>query len=186
MAYSVAVERALQVCLEAHQGQRRKGAERAPYAVHPLHMALVLARIGARDALIQGALLHDVVEDCEAWTAERLRGEFGDEVADIVADLTEDKSKSWSERKQWAVDHIPAMSQDSVTVKAADKLHNLQSLGQQLAHCSSTDEVWTLFKGGRDRTLEMDRLLVAALAGRVGGALALELEKAFAVVERLA
>jgi (p)ppGpp synthase/HD superfamily hydrolase len=172
--------------LVAHAGQTRKGGEDVPYAVHPVHMALILTRFGARNALIQGALLHDVVEDCDGWDAERLESEFGSEVAAIVADLTEDKSKTWVERKQWAVDHIPHMSDDSVTVKAADKLHNLESLGQALAQSESVTEVWTHFKGGRDDTLSMDRLLVAALTARVGGSLGLELAKAFAEVERLA
>ncbi len=186
MSFSVEVERALQVCLEAHHGQSRKGSEGAPYAVHPLHMALILSSIGARATLIQGALLHDVVEDCAEWSAERLRADFGDEVADIVADLTEDKSKSWEERKSWALEHIPQMTEDSVTVKIADKLHNLESLAESLRQASCTSLVWANFKGGRERTLEKDATLVSALALRVGGPLADQLRAAFAEVQRLA
>jgi guanosine-3',5'-bis(diphosphate) 3'-pyrophosphohydrolase len=147
-------------------------------------MALILASTGAREALIQGALLHDVVEDCDEWSAERLRDEFGDDVADIVADLTEDKSKSWEERKNWALEHVPHMSDDSVTVKAADKLHNLESLAISLNQATSTDEVWAKFNGGREKTIEKDARLVDALANRVGGVLGDELRAAFARVQR--
>lgn len=170
----------------AHAGQTRKGGEDVPYAVHPVHMALILTRFGARNALVQGALLHDVVEDCEGWDTPRIESEFGSEVAAIVADLTEDKSMTWAERKQWAVDHIPDMSDDAVTVKAADKLHNLESLCQALLQAASVADVWAHFKGGRDDTILMDRSLVSALAERVGGPLAIELSNAFAEVERLA
>jgi (p)ppGpp synthase/HD superfamily hydrolase len=186
VSYSSEVERALLVCLEAHYGQFRKGGESVPYSVHPIHMALILARAGVRDALVEAALLHDVVEDCAGWTLERLRVEFGEEVARIVGELTEDKSKSWTERKQWALEHIERMSDDGVVVKAADKLHNLESLALQLKSAPDTAQVWKQFRGGRERTLEMDRKLVMTLQGRVPMPLANQLGEAFERVERLA
>jgi hypothetical protein len=57
-------------------------------------------------------------------------------------------------------------------VKAADKIHNLQCLLADLRAHSAPDveggheHVWVKFKGGRDRTLQMDRELVAALCKR--------------------
>ncbi|MFT7484462.1 MAG: (p)ppGpp synthase/HD superfamily hydrolase [Candidatus Paceibacteria bacterium] len=185
MTFSPEVERALEVSLVAHQGQFRKGGD-VPYAVHPAHMALILARVDADEEVIQAALLHDVVEDCDDWDAERLRAEFGDAVADIVADLTEDKSQSWVERKQAALEHVAVMSTPSLLVKAADKLHNLESLACQFAAASSTEEVWKHFTGGRERTLEMDRRLVEALAARLPADLAEALQDALERVRQLA
>ena len=184
MTYSTEVERALLVCLEAHYGQYRKGGDRIHYSVHPIHMALILARTGVRQELVQAALLHDVVEDCDGWTMGRLREEFGDEVAEIVDQLTEDKSLSWEERKQWAIDHVSQMCDDSVVVKAADKLHNLESLAVQLEQAEDVEAVWGKFKGGRERTLRMDRELVMTLQGRVPASLANELGSAFERVEK--
>ncbi len=186
MSYSTEVERALLVCLEAHYGQFRKGGEDVHYSVHPIHMALILARTGVRQELVQAALLHDVVEDSAEWTIERVRAEFGAEVADIVEQLTEDKSLSWQERKQWAVDHVGRMCDDSVVVKAADKLHNLESLAAQLEASEDREQVWRKFKGGRERTLQMDRKLVMTLQGRVPMSLANQLGEAFERVEGLA
>lgn len=167
MTFSSEIEHALEVCLKAHQGQFRKGGDAVPYAVHPAHMALILSRVGVPTEVVAAALLHDVVEDCDDWSAERLRAEFGDAVADIVADLTEDKSKTWEERKQAALEHVAHMSDLSVLVKAADKLHNLESLACQFEAADSPDEVWAHFNGGRERTLAMDAELVAALQLRV-------------------
>ncbi len=175
----------MRACIEAHDGQFRKGGEDVPYAVHPAHMALLLARVGAPNRVIEAALLHDTVEDCEDWTVERVAAEFGDEVARIVADLTEDKSLTWTERKQAAVDHVAHMTDDAVMVKAADKLHNLTSLAAEFEHAANPAEVWAHFNGGREATLRMAHALVEKLAPRVPTALADELRAAVARVEAL-
>ena len=183
--FSSAVEQALCAALEAHAGQVRRGSD-VPYAVHPLHAALIVARWGFDDETIQAALLHDVVEDNPAWTAERVRREFGEDVASIVLELTEDKSRSWEERKEHAIAAIPALSPRACAVKAADKLHNLSTLARALHGAPDAGQVWARFKGGRERTLQKDRRLVAALSERLGGAPAGELLKALQAVEEAA
>lgn len=181
--FSEGIERALRAAFAAHEGQLRKGADPVPYATHPVHAALIVARLGGDDETIQAAILHDVVEDCADWTLERVALEFGARVAAIVADLTEDKSKGWEERKQHAVDHAPRMRADAALVKAADKLHNLRTLLHELERATDSSAVWSRFRGGPERTLATARALVAALVPRVDARLARELE---GVVERLA
>lgn len=171
----------MRACIEAHDGQLRKGSN-APYSVHPTHMALLLARAGASDTAIEAALLHDTVEDCQDWTHERVSDEFGPEVAAIVDALTEDKSLTWPERKQAAVDHVPAMSDEAALVKAADKLHNLTSLLTALEASADREEVWSHFKGGREETLRLSEALVSALAPRIPGPIAQGLRQ---VLDRL-
>jgi (p)ppGpp synthase/HD superfamily hydrolase len=182
--YSADVERALRAALDAHEGQVRKGLEEAPYVTHPIQIALLLARLGFDDALIQAGLLHDVVEDCAGWTLARVEKEFGPRVRSIVAELTEDKTKSWEERKHWAVDHAAHMSSEALAVKAADKLHNLQSLVRDLGNASDPSIVWAKFKGGRERTLAMSAALVEALAPRVDERLARALRASMRDLER--
>lgn len=165
--FSPDVERALRVAIAAHDGQVRKGIESVPYVSHPFHVALMLARWGLDDTVIQAGLLHDVVEDCEGWTHERVEAEFGAHVRAIVAELTEDKSQSWETRKRAAVDHVAHMSAPALTVKAADKLHNLQCLLTELRATTDHASVWARYKGGRERTLAMSSELVRALETRV-------------------
>ena len=100
--YSPLVEKALGIALAAHDGQLRK-ASTEPYIVHPLHVALILARWGQEDDVIVSGLLHDVVEDCDGWDLARVEREFGRHIAHVVGELTEDKSKSWEERKDGSV-----------------------------------------------------------------------------------
>lgn len=184
--FSPAVERALRVALAAHDGQMRKGHEPVPYVAHPFHVALILAQLGFDDTVIQAGLLHDVVEDCQGWTLERVEEEFSHDVRAIVEQLTEDKSKSWEDRKRHGVDHVEHMSAPALSVKAADKLHNLSCLIDDLKRAPDPREVWSRFKGGRKRTLEMSSELVGALERRVDPRLARALRVAMRELEGLA
>lgn len=177
--FSRAIEKALRVALEAHDGQWRKGIGSIPYVAHPFHVALLLARWNHDDAVIQAALLHDVVEDCEDWTLDRVNQDFGPRVAGIVAELTEDKSLSWEERKAHAVQHVPRLSPDAVAVKCMDKQHNLESLLADLKRADDPDEIWSSFRGGRDRTMAHAEALVTALELRVDPRMARALRKTF-------
>lgn len=164
--YSAATERAVRAALAAHDGQTRKGSD-TPYVSHPIHVALLLARAGADETTIQAGVLHDVVEDCDDWTCERVSAEFGQGVAAIVDELTEDKGKTWEERKRYAADHVPDMRIEAVLVKAADKLHNLSSLLHDLQAAEAPEDVWEHFNRGPEQTLALARELVLNLRVRL-------------------
>ncbi len=164
--YSPVVEKALGIALAAHDGQLRK-ASSEPYIVHPLHVALILARWGQDDDVIVAGLLHDVVEDCDGWDLARVEREFGHHIAHVVGELTEDKSKTWEERKRAGIAKVPHMSPQAATVKSADKLHNLQSLAASLRTCTDRAGVWKAFRRGPELTLALSGELVEALALRV-------------------
>lgn len=184
--YSDAIERALEVCLCAHSGQFRRGSPETPYSIHPISLALLACQLGESEVVVQAALLHDVVEDCDDWEPDRIESEFGSEVAGIVAELTEDKSKTWEQRKQAGIDKVAAYSQQAVRVKSLDKLHNLSRLADQLEAAPDVASVWAMFRGGRDRTLAMSRALVEQLAGRARPEVAEALRGALARVEAAA
>ena len=63
------LEKAIKIAVEAHAGQVDKGGN--PYILHPLRVMLSL---NTEEERIVG-VLHDVVEDCEGWTWQRLSGE---------------------------------------------------------------------------------------------------------------
>jgi guanosine-3',5'-bis(diphosphate) 3'-pyrophosphohydrolase len=89
----VLILRAAAFAADKHRLQRRKDADASPYINHPLAMADILAREGgiADATVIAAALLHDTVEDTET-TIEELEACFGPRVAQIVAEVTDDKS----------------------------------------------------------------------------------------------
>ena len=63
------LERAITIAATAHAGQIDKAG--APYILHPLRVMLRVTTNAERIV----AVLHDVVEDCEGWSFDRLLGE---------------------------------------------------------------------------------------------------------------
>ena len=123
------VLRAAQFAAEKHASQKRKGAAAEPYLNHLIEVAgLVAMALSQPDTnLVIAALLHDTIEDTET-TREELIGRFGSDVADLVVELTDDKSLPKAERKRLQIEHAPKMSVRAQTIKLADKLSNLRSI----------------------------------------------------------
>ncbi len=112
-----------------HRDQRRKNEIAAPYINHPIGVAQILWTEGrVRDIdVLQAAILHDTVEDTDT-THQELVKEFGHKVANIVKDVTDDKSMPKDKRKRHQVEHAKHISQQAKVVKLADKLYNLRDL----------------------------------------------------------
>lgn len=112
-----------------HEKQKRKGELAEPYVNHVLEVARLVAEAtgGADPVPVIAALLHDTIEDTGV-KPEELEAEFGAEVAAIVAEVTDDKSKPKELRKQLQVDTAARKSHRAKLVKIADKLSNLTSL----------------------------------------------------------
>lgn len=135
------VEKAVAFAARSHEGTFRKGTK-VPYIVHPLETAVIVALMVTDDELICAALLHDVVEDAGVTEAE-LRAEFGNRVAGLVMEETEDKTKSWKERKSATLDHLEAASRESKILVLADKLSNLRTTARDLLLIG--DDLWQRF-----------------------------------------
>ena len=125
----VEVIRALDFAARKHRDQRRKGAAAEPYINHLTEVASLVAEAteGGDPVALMGALLHDTIEDTTT-TRDELASEFGAEVADLVAELTDDKSLPKPERKRLQVEHAPAKSPRAKLLKIADKTSNLRAL----------------------------------------------------------
>ena len=98
------IDKAAKFAERAHQGAHRKGTS-IPYIVHPLETALIASMLTDDEEILAAALLHDTIEDTDV-TYEELKREFGTRVADLVAAESEDKSKTWMERKGHTLAHL--------------------------------------------------------------------------------
>lgn len=125
----------------AHDGARRKGSG-MPYILHPMEAACIVAAMTRRSELIAAALLHDVLEDT-AVTYEELRAEFGEKIADIVQMETEDKSKSWQERKGRTIEQLPLRDNSVKMVTLGDKLSNMRAT--YFDYKIIGDQIWQRF-----------------------------------------
>ncbi|VAW32802.1 Guanosine-3',5'-bis(diphosphate) 3'-pyrophosphohydrolase / GTP pyrophosphokinase, (p)ppGpp synthetase II, partial [hydrothermal vent metagenome] len=120
------VEKAMVLALRAHEGQTRKESL-APYIVHPVRVAILLARYGLSDTVVAAGLVHDVVEDTDV-SLDGVRSELGDEVADMVASVTHDNTLSWIERSKAYIETVRIASEEAKAISVADKIANAESL----------------------------------------------------------
>ena len=125
----VMVSRAADFAARCHAGQRRKGAAKELYVNHLAEVAelLAVATGGSDAALVAAGWLHDTVED-SGTTREELSERFGDDVACLVIECTDDKALPKAERKRLQIEHAPHLSARARMVKVADKISNLRSL----------------------------------------------------------
>jgi len=121
--------KALEFAAFKHRDQRRKDQVASPYINHPIALASVLVREGGvtDPVVLAAAILHDTLEDT-ATTAEELRVQFGEKIAGIVAEVTDDKKLLKAERKRLQVEHAGAISPEAKLVKLADKISNVRDV----------------------------------------------------------
>jgi GTP diphosphokinase / guanosine-3',5'-bis(diphosphate) 3'-diphosphatase len=112
-----------------HSGQKRKGKDEEPYINHPLEVANLLVSVGGIDDIdvLAAGLLHDTIEDTGATRAD-IEEKFGSRTANIVAEVTDDKSLPKAERKRLQIVHAPHLSNDAKLVKLADKISNITDI----------------------------------------------------------
>ena len=147
------INKAFEFANEAHKGVRRRSGE--PYILHPIAVAkIVVQEIGLGYKSIVAALLHDVVEDTPVKMHDLIRI-FGVFVADLVADVTENKrtelppEESWMLRKKEMVVRVAGASKDVKILSLADKLSNLKSIKRDQQEYG--DEVWQWFHQGKEK-----------------------------------
>ena len=125
------LNKAYNFAIKAHENQKRDSGD--PYSIHPIAVANILTDLRLDSATIATGLLHDTIEDTHA-TYETIKGEFGQEVADLVDGVTKisvfenqalSNSKAENFRKL-----ILATSKDIrvLLVKIADRLHNMRTI----------------------------------------------------------
>jgi GTP diphosphokinase / guanosine-3',5'-bis(diphosphate) 3'-diphosphatase len=123
------IARAWNFSADRHAKQRRKGDAQEPYVNHLAEVAeLVATATEGRDAnLVAAAVLHDTVEDTATLPGE-LASIFNADVAELVAEVTDDKRLDKAERKRLQVEHALAKTARAKVLKLADKTSNLRSL----------------------------------------------------------
>ena len=123
--------KALHFAANKHRDQRRKDVVKSPYINHLIEVAELLSRVGGvTDPItLQGAVLHDTIEDTET-TYEELEEAFGPEVRRVVKEVTDDKQLPKAERKRLQIEHAQGISERAKQIKLADKISNVRSVTQ--------------------------------------------------------
>ena len=144
-------------CLEKaafqiHDDVNQKYDHVLPYGFHLKMVASFVSRYGylvaesEADILIlyAGAYLHDTIEDCEGVTERMLAELFSERVAGMVAQESEDKSRTWMERKSATIEHLRTAPQEVQMIALADKLSNMRDIDRD--YPIDGEKLWERFR----------------------------------------
>ena len=141
------VDKAIIFATEAHKNSGRR-AKLSPYILHPLEAMAVCETLTNEHEVLAAAVLHDTIEDTDV-TYEDLKREFGDRVANIVyneSDNTLDgftDDMPWQQRKVLSTKRITNSNLDTKMVALSDKLSNIRATYRD--YKTLGDKVWDRF-----------------------------------------
>lgn len=168
------LDRAIIFAVKAHSGTERRG-KGYPYIVHPMEAVEIVATMTGDQELLAAAMLHDTVEDTDV-TVEQIQAEFGERVASIVAEESDEmpegisEEDSWHGRKQAAMDRLSRASLDAKIVALGDKLSNMRAIARDYA--IQGDNLWNLFHAKDPKDHEWHYRGLAAALSELGDTLA--------------
>ena len=151
--------KAVKMATKLHGKQTRKGSD-ISYMGHLLGVTAIVIDDGGSEEEIIAALLHDGPEDAGGKkTLKKIEEEFGTEVAQIVAALSdtfEKEKPEWRARKEQYFEHLRGLPDTDLTrkilrVSLADKLHNARSIA--IDRITVGEEVWDRFNGKKAGSL---------------------------------
>ena len=141
------LDKAIIFAVKAHANTERRG-KGFPYIVHPMEAVEIVATMTPDQELLAAAALHDTIEDTDV-TVEEIRSEFGERVANIVYNESDQfeagvsEEDSWRSRKQIAINRLAKVSMESKMVALGDKLSNMRAIWRD--YQVKGDELWKIF-----------------------------------------
>ena len=116
-----------------HKGQKYD-KDREFFFAHPWKVFQILSLVTDDKAILEAGLLHDILEDTDT-TLEELKKEFGDEVANLVHEVTNEDGENGK--------CFPRLkSKKAIILKFADRLANLS----HIHHWDEKKQNWYLKK----------------------------------------
>lgn len=128
----ILIERAYSTAKDAFRQEARDDGER--YFEHLRAVALILmVYMRVRDAnIIAAGLLHDIVEDIEHWSQERLATEFNHDIGELVWWVSKPSLDKFlgnkTARNRAYHQNLRRAPRRAILIKLADRLHNLLTL----------------------------------------------------------
>src|SRR5580693_5426106 len=122
------VSEAAELAARRHNGMARKGRGDEPYINHLAEVAnlLAVATEGADAELVAAGWLHDAIEDTPT-TGEELAERFGQRVAALVVEVTDDMTLPKHQRRQRQIVDARNKSPCAKLIKIADKISNIRA-----------------------------------------------------------
>lgn len=152
MFSSTKIEKAITLALRVHKYQKRKGDAVTPYAVHPIGVALLIARYTQDEDIICAAILHDVLEDTN-YGSRRIRKIFGQKVFRLVKDVSDTRPNDpWDKRKDAYLKHLNEVSKEACLIACADKINNLRAM--ESVYKKIGESIWKRFEASKEKKIK--------------------------------
>ena len=147
---------ALLFAANKHKFDKTKSDE--PYINHLLKVCCLLCNVGGINdpAILIAAALHDILEKTTT-KAEEIRKQFGDEVCNIVLELTEKQYLSDDGKLIRQLQTVNQLSPKAQIIKLADKIASSQAIilnppngwdiRKRMAYLESTEKIIELLHG---------------------------------------
>lgn len=191
MKLTAKIQKAINLSSRLHYKQNRKGDDNLPYISHPYSVAWILSNYTDDEDVIVAALLHDVLEDVDAYYYKDMERDFGKRVAEIVKGVSEEKDEkdandetiSWQSRKDKYLEILKNSSKESLLIASADKIHNLQSMID--AYQRKGDSFWDNFNSPKDKKLWLYREVLKLVKLKLDSPIVKELETVYSRAEKI-
>jgi Guanosine polyphosphate pyrophosphohydrolases/synthetases len=145
------IEKAIELAIKYHKGQKRKGSGDAPYIVHPISVAMIIYRYCQDEDVIIAAILHDILEDTSC-SPDMIRNLFGSRVLFLIKGVSDKRPQDpWVTRKAAYLKHLKSASKGACLIACADNIHNLDSL--LAAYERSGETIWRRFSASKERKI---------------------------------
>lgn len=168
------LQHAINFSTHIHRNQIRRDKQKTPYISHLYSVMLLLSQVTNDEDTLIGGLMHDSLEDVEDFTEAMLLEEFGPEVLDIVAHVTEPYlageenavQMQWLVRKEAYIQNVKDGGTKSALISCADKLHNLTTFisGYQ----EEGEEFLKHFHGSIKNQMQFYGLMINTLTEKLG------------------
>lgn len=120
------LDTAIHFAVEQHAGQLRQGTKR-PYILHPLETMNILASMKMDTPLMIAGVLFNILEETDA-TLNDIVITYGTDVASLISSHSEDRSKSWQDRKAAAIEDLKKASLRYKILVLAEHVSSLSNL----------------------------------------------------------
>lgn len=126
--------KAIEIASKAHTKQKRLSGE--DYIIHPLSVALILAKMSSDTETICAAILHDTLEDTHL-TEDVIKKEFGDTIFRLVEGVTKLDTYNYIRKRNQIIKRAENFRKlllftlkdvRVLLIKLADRLHNMRTI----------------------------------------------------------
>jgi (p)ppGpp synthase/HD superfamily hydrolase len=131
---------ALVLAADLHKNQVRKSG--VPYLSHLLIVSGMILKVGGNEDEAIAGLLHDCIDQDVGYPIESIKQQFGENVAEIVATVTEPDLPNWREQKLAYAKQVQNGSRSAKLVSMMDKFDNLHDYDQGARPWNYEEIIW--------------------------------------------